>query len=300
MRLEYSILWFDDSPDFFDAFDSDYLSSKIKEWGFSPRIVQVTTPDQFKSHEPYDSFDLLVVDYNLEDYGHGQDFIASLREHQVFTEVIFYSAGAVDELWAAIHEKRLEGVYVASKPQIEAKIQSVGHQSIRKVLDVENMRGIVMAEVGELDALLESIFLRAMEGFSEGIQKDIFKKFLIGANDEMGTRLAALKAFEESPSLSALMGLCDSNKRCANYNRARKHHETLKQADLGNYALEILWPRNCLAHGKGERQQSGDYVFKFGGKEYLFNDDIARVLRTKILAYKDTLATIATDLGLSN
>ncbi len=48
----------------------------------------------------------------LEGYKDGQEFIAGIRENAIYTEIIFYTAGNTSNLWKAIHEKRLEGVFV--------------------------------------------------------------------------------------------------------------------------------------------------------------------------------------------
>ncbi len=149
MRLTFSILWFDDSETYFDSLDLDWLKNEVLSWGFSPKIIQVTTPEDFMSHRPFDIFDIIVVDRNLEGYENGQQFISDLRSNSVYTEVIFYTAGNASELWDGIREKQLEGVFVSTRNDILPKISKVGSQSIRKILDLENMRGIVMAEVGE-------------------------------------------------------------------------------------------------------------------------------------------------------
>ena len=72
----------------------------------------ISDPEKFMSHEPFHEFDLIVVDYNLEGYGHGEDFIKQIRDHDVFTEVIFYSANPASELWNAVRDKMLEEVAV--------------------------------------------------------------------------------------------------------------------------------------------------------------------------------------------
>jgi len=50
MRLSYSILWFDDTEEFFDILDIDGLKSEILSWGFLPEIKLVKTPEEFWSY----------------------------------------------------------------------------------------------------------------------------------------------------------------------------------------------------------------------------------------------------------
>lgn len=298
MKLSFSVLWFDDTEDYFDSLDIDWLTNEIEEWGFFPDIKLVTTPEQFVSFAPYEKIDLIVVDRNLEGYGEGQDFIANLRGHSVYTEVIFYTAGNASALWDAIREKELEGVFVSNRNTILQKISKVGHQSIRKVLDLENMRGIVMAEVGELDHLLDEILLIGIHSLPEDIQKTIFSKFHKEAgkqNQEFGARLVE---FSKSPELKTMLDMCDSNKRWENFNRLWRYHGDLKEKErIGDYKAEVLDVRNALAHGKPEIRDGG-YLFRHHNKEYFFTDESSSELRKTILKYKREFSSVLNLLRL--
>lgn len=178
MRLSFSILWFDDSEEYFDSLPLDSLEEIIlSSWGFFPKINTVTTSDEFIECAPFNSYDLIVMDYDLQTSKNGADFIAHIRNNTVYTEVIFYTAGETRNLWKMIHEKELEGVFISSRSEIFSKIEKVGQQSIRKVLDLENMRGIVMAEVGELDYLLDEIITIGIEELEEQQRRKIYEKF---------------------------------------------------------------------------------------------------------------------------
>ena len=297
MNLNYSILWFDDDKDFFESLDKEPIETEIASWGFSPQIEAVHTADEFNKHKPFDKFDLIVVDFKLGDV-QGDKFIKDVREHEVFTEVILYSFSESSDLWKAVHDRKLEGVFVTHKSGIEQKLLRVARQSVRKVLDLENMRGIVMSEVGDLDALLEDIFVRAMNDVTPEQQDNVFKRFHKDTNKQAEQRLSALVGFKEAPSLEGLLGLCDSNKRWKNFNRVKEHHALLKGRNFaGDYAQEILWPRNCLAHGVPERKDDGSLLFHFSGKDYPFDDDVSQTLRKKILEYKNAFSEITEALN---
>lgn len=297
MKLQYKILWFDDSAELFDSLDLDYLQDKIRGWGFVPEICLVNNPEEFLQKSPYDDFDLLVIDYNLEGYGHGEDFIAQVREQEVLTEIIFYSSGATSLLWSAVHKKQLEGIYVANKQTIIERILKVGQQTLRKVLDLENMRGIVMAEVGDLDLQLNSILSAAMLGIDADKQVQIFERFYVASSEHHATHQASLENFKSSPSIESLLRLCDSDKRWQNYGRLKKHHELLKKKVLGNYVDDILKPRNFLAHGVPVRADDGTFTFAYQGKSYLFNEAVSTDLRHKIITYKTAMMELNQELA---
>lgn len=299
MRLNYSLLWFDDNIDYLDSLNLDPLEEEIRSWGFFPNITCVSTPEDFRSYSPYTAFDLIVVDQNLEGYPDGQEFIAELRRHAIYTEVIFYSSRSANDLWNSVFQEHLEGVFISNRDSVLSKISRVGRQSIRKVLDLENMRGIIMAEVGELDHLLDRIVTDGMQTLTQTQQTRIFKKFYEKAVEQSRKDMEELEKFNKSPQIADMLQLCDSYKRWNNFNRLRKEHSVLKEwTNLGNYDVDILQPRNFLAHGKPEQDGAGDYLFSYRGREYRFNEDISRSLRQIILRYKEQFYAIIHSLDL--
>ena len=87
MKLSFSILWFDDDEEYFDSLDIEPLENTIESWGFQPEITYVSNPDDFSSKSPFESYDLIIVDRNLEGYDDGQKFIADIRGNSIFTEM---------------------------------------------------------------------------------------------------------------------------------------------------------------------------------------------------------------------
>ncbi len=289
MKLEYTVLWFDNSLELFDSLSNeiDYLKQSISDWGFIPNVLLVSTGEEFMTHAPFADIDLVVVDFNLEEHGEGKEFIKKVRDSDVFSEIIFYSAQAAEELWEAIKDKKLEGVYVANKDNIVPKILGVGEYTLRKVLDLENMRGIVMAEVGDLDRLLEEIFSLAMKGIPAEKQQYIYEKFHEDVSNGYTKKQEALADFISNPTIEKLHDFCDSDKRWSNYSRVKKHHEILKGNNLvGDYRQDILKPRNALAHGIPIIQKDGTRKFEHNGVEFLFNESVSRAIRGKIIQYK--------------
>lgn len=293
MRLVFSVLWFDDDEEYFDSLDLEPLEKEISSWGFLPKIEKVTTPEDFSNHSPFELYDLIVVDRKLEGYEDGQEFIANIRGNAVYTEVIFYTAGNTSDLWEAIRERELEGVFVSSRNTVLFKIEAVGRQSVRKILDLENMRGIVMAEVGELDHLLDEIIIFGVESLEEVQKQKLFKNFHKNTTKQIDNDVQALTKFIENPETISMLALCDSDKRWQNFNRLWKAHEKLKQRQkIGDYVQEVLRPRNFLAHGQSESYETGGYLFRYKGKEYHFDNKVSLELRQTILRYKNEFLTL--------
>jgi hypothetical protein len=300
MKLSYDVLWFDDSRDFLGSLDLDPLNEAINSWGFLLELKPVETPDEFMAEQPFEKYDLIVVDYNLGDQEpHGEEFIRRVQDQQVYTEVIFYSANPSSDLWAGIQERKLEGVFVANRQGILDKITRVARQSVRKVLDLNNMRGMVMAEVGDMDRLLDSILTEGLGHLSQEEQAAIFARFHEASLEQAEQQLAKIKGFGDNPSAEALCGLCDSNKRWANFNRLRKKHAALNGMTMGDYAQDVLSPRNHLAHGVASETETG-HMFKFNGKDYLFDEATSLKLRKVILDYKQKFQDARERVGASS
>lgn len=297
MKLTYNILWFDDTSEYFDTMNFSPLEDMFAEIGFTPNLELVTTPDEFSQHLPFDKVDLIVVDYNLEEYEkHGQEFIELVREHQIYTEIIFYSNKPITELWQAIFDKQLEGVFVTNREGIINKIINISKQSVKKVLDIENMRGIVMSEVGDIDHILDSILEKAINSLEGDMQAQIYEKFHARAIDQIDNQKSNLDKLQTEPTIEVLIEHCDSYKRWTIFKSLCKRHKTLKKNEIGDYNEDILIPRNFLAHGKPRLDSDEGYIFEYRGKEYNFTESVGKELRKKILEYKHIFNTIHSEL----
>ena len=284
MKITYSILWFDDTDEYYESLDLDGLKEKIESWGFDPIISLASDPDDFMSHAPFHDIDLIVVDYNLEEYGHGEEFIKKIRDHDVYTEVIFYSANPAAQLWAAIKEKMLEGVFVANRGGEITKIEKVAEQSVRKMLDLENVRGIVMAEVGNIDHKLENIIHASITKLDDTEQSKIYEKYKARIIDYSQSTIDKVASIDDR-CMASLLSYCDSNKKWNLFQSIAKKHPDIKHGDIGDYASSILKPRNFLAHGVPMKQEDGSVLFSHNGNEFRFDESVSAALRNDLQGY---------------
>ncbi len=288
MRISYSILWFDDTEEFFESLDLEPLQESIDSWGFNSKVTLVTNPDNFMSHQPFREFDLIVVDYNLEEYDkHGEEFIKKIRDHNVYTEVVFYSANPVAELWEAVKSKELEGVFISSRPGVLIKIERVAQQSVRKMLDLENVRGIVMAEVGNIDFQLDEIINTAFSKLQNTEQVTVSNKYKARITGQHQTNIDRVESLEVVGSMVSLLPFCDSNKKWNLFRSIGKKHPDIDLSLFGDYVIDILKPRNFLAHGTPEKQDDGSFLFTHRGESFEFNDNASAELRNYLKSYSE-------------
>jgi DNA-binding NarL/FixJ family response regulator len=326
MNLTYRILWIEDDKEYLDSFDTDELMDYIGEQGFDLELEYRTTPEQIREKVDGTRYDLLIIDYNLADGDgqnsdvHGSDVIRQIRAQKCLTEVIFYSQNGPATLRQAAVENELEGIFYSGKKseQLLRKVQDVFNLTIRKVVDVENMRGIVMAGVADLDHLITDV-IRAVHGsLEEGKQVDLCKRLL----EKMRPMVKGLKALvkeqdhvhfgEVEKLIDTIVRLdpadfetlvkarsFDSHKRVEMAISLCNDHEHLKEHKNGISSIkDLLKWRNALAHQRPKKIESGYPVFEpLNGIEEAFDEERTRQLRQQLRSQRAALIGMLTALG---
>jgi len=181
MNLSYRILWIEDSSEFIDSFDKEAIEQHVTNQGFDPYIEFRTTPEEIGKAVDGAQYDLLIVDYNIaEGEVHGSDVIRQVRDSGCPTEVLFYSTNGAAQLRQIAATDELEGVFFSGRDrdQLLRKITNVFDLTVRKVIDVENMRGIVMSGVADLDNLITDVIRAVHDNLDTGKQVELCKKLL--------------------------------------------------------------------------------------------------------------------------
>lgn len=290
MRLKYSILWFDDDKSQFESHDFDYLVAEINSWGFDfDEPVYVQTAQEFIKKAPFDDFDLIVVDYDIgENDRYGDDFIQNVRGQNIYTEIVFYTARGIDKLWESVKEKRLEGVFLSSAEGIIHKVAQVAKQSVKKVVDLENMRGIVMAQVGDMDIIMKDLLKTGLTQVENGQLETIYESFIEQNETFIKEKCREIQEFSKDRSTKKMLDLCDSSYSLWSLTKELiKQHPDLQSFNISKYYNEIIQPRNVLAHGIPQSQKKGVQLFVHRGKEFRYSEQSAKKIRKNLRKYKD-------------
>ena len=155
MSLKYKILWVDDHKDDF-AKEEKSLRTFVKSLFFEPQIDFCEDLESAKEFVNSEKYDVIFSDYNIDE-DRGDDFISFIRNNSVNTEVLFYSGQS------ALPDKKLDRVsfFFESTTRWEDKLlkkmKDLILLTVGKMNDLNNLRGLVMAEVSELDNLMEDI-----------------------------------------------------------------------------------------------------------------------------------------------
>lgn len=182
MKTYYRIIWIDDDMET-TTIDRDDVVDYLEEHGIRADIITVQAPadgsvhDQLNHlmHDP--ELDILMVDYNMDGL-QGDKLVDLIRNSDhVYLPIIFYSSSPIDELFEAVKNSQLDGVYIANREQLLPKFKSVVESLLVKEHTIKRTRGLLMEGVSEIDARFKGILDQAWEHLSDG-DKDKLQKYL--------------------------------------------------------------------------------------------------------------------------
>ena len=288
MKLKYKILWIENEKDWVESIE-DQIQEYLEDLGF---IYEMKLIDKEVHGIKYNDYDIILMDLNLADQPNGADLIAKIRDLGVYSDVVFYSARGITELRAKGREKELEGVFYCGRtPDREFinKVKAVIDTTIKKVQDLNNLRGLVMAEVSELDAMMDEIII----SYFKNEERMIKFHAHVTKNQE-----------ERARKILNCPNKCESDWRSKNITEiimdAAQKARAVKLVieDIGteafsgknfyaDYEAEIIRERNNLAHCKSI---NGVLKTRKGDKEY--TDDDFKAIRKNIQKYHDLFSEI--------
>lgn len=158
MRLDFNVLWVDDQPTHIDAQIKSIAREMEKEgFHFNPHLCKSVEEVQELTKEDVfnDEVNLILVDWDLGKDTHGEEVIAAVRQDIPYKDVVFYSAQTpVAALRKLVYEKGVEGVYCASRGELVDEVTGVFDSLVKKVLDLDHTRGIVMGATSDIDQMV--------------------------------------------------------------------------------------------------------------------------------------------------
>lgn len=298
MQLRYRILWIENEQDWVESIE-DQIQEHLEDLEF---LYERTLISKEEKDINYNDYDLILMDLNLADHPNGAELIAKIRELGVYTDVVFYSAW-MEQLKAQGKDKELEGVYYSGRtpdPLFIKKVKSVIDSTIKKVQDLNNLRGLVMAEVSELDvrmlSLIDAYYIQ--KETEEKTKK--FKKHLVEDVEK-----ATKKKLSESENCDKLckhkwtdLSIADiikdfefdSSRKARAIRLIIESEQIPYEAKNGNfyedYRIDMLSMRNNLAHCVS-RIKDGKEILITKGDEMEFDDKKFKEIRKQIKVYND-------------
>lgn len=160
MKIEYRILWIEDDKSWIRV-PKLRIEAKIKEYGFKPIIEPIY--DCNLENLKYSDYDLILVDYKLNcgDDKYGNNILSLLRNRKILSDAIFYSNTNTDILYDKVKSGKIPNVTIFDRGVFDDdnidQIYEIIAYYLKKELDLNSMRGIMMAEVAKFDNELWTI-----------------------------------------------------------------------------------------------------------------------------------------------
>lgn len=305
MRLKYKILWIENEEDWVDSI-YDQIQEHLSDLGFEFEKKLIAKEEESVN---YDEYDLILMDLNLAEQPNGAELIERIRNLNVFTDIVFYSSVGIDTLREKGREKNLEGVYYSGRTPDSSfvrKVCQVIDSTIKKVQDLSNLRELVMAEVSDLDSLMDEIIVKyyvdqsLLDEFHRRITKNKennIKKSL--DNDGIDCEKTCKLNWRQF-NIDKLLKIIDSSQKVRAINilleRHKKQGTDLYQSpnDKGfvdNYLQDIIYVRNNLAHCSSVIE-NGKEILKTRSGDLFFDTDMIIDIRKKIREYHELFLKI--------
>lgn len=299
MRLDFNVLWVDDQPNAVNA-QITRIKTLMAEEGFSFNPTQCQSIGQVNALIAGDVFqdevDLILVDWDLGGGVHGQDVIERIRQVAQYKDVVFYSAQTpAAELRKLAFDKGLEGIYCASREGLVDEVFGVFESLVKKVLDLDHTRGIVMGATSDIDHMIHACLLnieaklddagkkglvdQAIKRVQERI-KDIAKQGeKLGTATNVSMILEAHMIFGANDRLRLLRRLLEGD---------AKHTQAVDT--IRSYMDNVVPDRNVLGHMVLAPEGRPQAVVNIEGKQ--INLDDMRILRKTILGLREEFRTL--------
>jgi len=255
MRIDFNILWVEDQQANV-APQRDRMAIEMRKEGFRLQVKFVSSVEEAAgalSEEVYgDHIDLILMDFELGSGKRGDEGLAVVRSMFPYKELIFYSANA-SNLMALAQAKGVQGVFCATREDLTRDVVSAFQTLIKKVVDIDHARGIVMGASSDIDTLvlngLSEQFRKAGGKLSDGA-KGIIEKEAEKIKKRLNRDMEALKAVADVDTLRQLHSVYTSMHRHKLLRKLLESDSNHKDLCTGMiaYQNEVTPKRNELAH----------------------------------------------------
>lgn len=257
MRMDFNILWVENQQDLVQS-QKERLERLVRREGFRLQVKFVESVDAALTSlgdDVYtDHVDLVLMDYDLGAGKKGDEGLVEVRHLIPYRDVIFYSSQA-NELLKMVLERGVEGVFCSTRDDLPDRCFGVFEALIKKVVDIDHSRGIVMGTTSDIDQFVMDALVASFDrcddnGKAEAlaqVQKDLKK--MRGRFEKAADEIAAVKHLSELFDHHAFYTSVDRMELLRKVLKAGAPdvHKT-SDATLIDYIQTTLPRRNDLAH----------------------------------------------------
>jgi len=295
MKIDYNILWIEDQESWYDT-TLELFKETLEEEGFelkSERKDNIQQVRELIDKDGLKKFDMLLVDFNLRASDSGDEIIKLIRNNNIYTDVLFYSIN-VENIRDSISKHGLEGVYTADRKDIETKFNAVFLTTIKKIQEVNSIRGLIMGETSELDVEIENLFFALIELNVENEKRKIENIFRNDYKEIAKNTLSSCRAKRDchTSDYKQYFSLSDSFRKYDILKEILK----LKSFDgfdlktFKQYGKEVIGIRNKFAHAKAE-EKDGKMILRgqFNAEGFEFDEVKCIEIRKNLIEHKNNI-----------
>jgi CheY-like chemotaxis protein len=306
MKLQFQLLVVDDHPESVGNSIAS-LRDHLERNGFSLKVTIASDGDlspknlRNLARNSGKNFNLVAVDYNL-----GRQDVNGARAAQVlrnqlrFTDMIFYSSDPGVHLLEELAAQDVAGVFVSGRDDLDDSLKGLADTVIGKAVDLNHMRGIAMAEVAEMDVMMEEVLESVFACPDPAVRKQAertLKRILDNGQDS----LKMLKKIVEEGEILNLLPNTEVFGSAKRYQAINRVVGVLKAKPDGamqvfsTFPTDIIGNRNTLAHAKEDVADDGTVTLrsaKRGAAPVVIDDAWMIDFRGKLRAQKNALGDI--------
>ncbi|KFC19314.1 hypothetical protein [Chryseobacterium sp. FH1] len=299
MKINYSILWLDDKKS--DIIEDNYaeeLQDFIFNEGFEPTINLVSNEEEFFKNLN-DSYDLILTDYHLNESGEsardGDKIIEEVREKNVYTEIMFYSAqGDVADTIKKdritfVDTRKITGTVHYEK--IIEKAKELFLLTVKKFQHIVPMRGLLIQEASNLENDMLEIIVKYLQKKDSQNVKDAIYTSLISFYGEKHRKATDYK---DKNSIGKIL---KDPLLISSAQRAIAISQILDDEGVENFIEElkndIIKMRNEFAHAKYVKdEETGNESFITKSGELIFDAELCKKIRLDLIKHKKNITDL--------
>ncbi len=297
MKLNYYVLWVEDDDSWYST-TSQLFTDTILDYGFYPILDRKKNLEDVINEVKKSGlkrFDIFLIDFNLRNSKNGDSIIDHVRNNNIFTDIIFYSSDK-QTIVDSIKEHLFEGVYYSDRNELEDKFENVFLTTIKKIEEINSMRGLIVGETSELDAIIEEHLIFYTQ--SPFIDKFNTSKFLTEKLfNKLDDKIIYLKNEYSTTGLNGILPYLEAIKKwelLRGILKVNKDHKPYisEFLDLNSkYQNDVIDIRNKFAHAQVFTKDDGKEVLKalVGDNHFEFDEDSFKKIREDLIKHRNAL-----------
>lgn len=307
MRTDFNVLWVEDQENGVKS-QREGIARRLRTKGFRLQTEfagSVAKAKEYLADDVYgDHIDLVLMDYDLgEGKPDGSGGLRAVRKQFPYKDIVFYSGKGVKALKTKVAEQQLQGIFCSHRDSLTDTVVGICDTLIKKVIDIDHSRGIVMGATSEIDDFIKRSIMAIYEKGDGDFQKKVFTIVLSHLRDIEKSFVKSLaKAQAVAAAASDITELFKLHHLYTSSHRLRLLWKMLQQANSHKEERELIRAyqendvpkRNALAHVSVKREGFSRKIFNAKGEELTISH--MEELRISLLEHHELFEKLSASL----